>query len=71
MLKHTLIDLLSDMRSRAQVGGERTQVVGSLAGRIYVTRCIALYSLVFYSMRRGYDLSFTTGLHILNKAPGV
>ena len=55
----------------ARTGGQRAQVVGSLAERISLTRCIALYSLAFYSMRRGYDLSFTMGLHILKlPAPG-
>ena len=49
MLEHTLIDLLSDMRSRAQVAD-------SLAEVISVTRDIALYALIFSSMRRGYDL---------------
>ena len=66
MLEHTLIDLLSDMRSRAQVAA-------SLAERISLTRDIALFSLAFYSMRRGYDFSFTLGSQIvtLPKSPGV
>jgi len=62
MLGHTLMDLLSDMSSRAQVAT-------SLAERISLTRDIALYSLAFFSMRRGYDLSFTLGSQIL-KLPG-
>ena len=55
---NTLIDLLSDMCSRAQVAA-------SLAERISLTRDIALFALAFYSMRRGYDLPFTLGSHIL------
>ena len=58
MLEHTLIDLLSNVRSRAQVAA-------SLAERISLTRDIALFSLAFYSMRRGYDLLFTLGSQIL------
>ena len=58
MLKHTFIDLLSDMRSRAQVSA-------SLAERIALTRDIALFFLALYSIRRGYDLSFTLGSQIL------
>ena len=58
MLKLTLIDLLSDMRSRAQVAA-------SLAERVSLTRDIALFSLAFYSMRRGYDLSFALGSQIM------
>ena len=45
-LEHTLIDLLSDMRSR-------TQVASSMAERISLPRDTALRYLVFYSMRRG------------------
>ena len=58
ILEHTLIDLLSDMRSRAQVAA-------SLAERISLTRDVALFSLAFYSMRRGYGLSFTLLSQIL------
>ena len=58
MLEHTLIDLINDTRSQAQVAA-------SLAERISLTRDIALFSLAFYSMRRGYDLSFTLGSQIL------
>ena len=54
MLEHTLMDLLSGMGSRAQVAT-------SLAKRISLTRDNALYALAFFSMRRGYDLSFTLG----------
>ena len=42
MLEHALIDLLGDMRSRAQMAS-------SLAERISLTRDIALYPLPFYS----------------------
>ena len=52
------MDLLSDMRSRAQVAT-------SLAERISLTRDIALYALALFSMRRGYDPFFTLGSHIL------
>ena len=54
MLEHTLMDLLSDMRLRAQVAS-------SLAERISLTRDIALYALSFFSKHRGYDLSFSLG----------
>ena len=57
MLEHTLMGLLSYMRSRAQV-------TSSLAERISLTRDIALCAVVFFSMRRGYDLSFTLGSQI-------
>ena len=43
----------------------RAQVASSLAEPISLTRDIAWYSLAFYSMRRGYNLSFTMGSHIL------
>ena len=49
----------------ARTGGQRAQVVGALAERISLTQCIAFYFSAFYSMRRGYDHSFTMGLHIL------
>ena len=58
MLEHTLMDLLSGMGSRAQVAT-------SLAKRISLTRDNALYALAFFSMRRGYDLSYTLGSQIL------
>ena len=58
MLEHTLIDLLSDMRSRALVAA-------SLAERISLTRDIALFLLAFYSMHRGYDLFFILRSQIL------
>ena len=45
MLEHTLVDLLCDMRSRAQVAR-------SLVGCISLTRDIALYPLAFSSVRR-------------------
>ena len=51
MLEHALIDLLSDMRSRAQVAA-------SLAEGTSLKRDKTLFSLPFYSMRRGYDLFF-------------
>ena len=57
-LEHTLIDLLSDMPSRAQVAA-------LLAECISPTRDTTLFSLAFYSMGRVYDLSFTLGFHIL------
>ena len=57
MLEHLLINLLGDMRSRAQVAA-------SLAERISLTRDIALFSLAFYSMRRGYDLFLKLGSNI-------
>lgn len=58
MLTDTLVQLLRDMRARAQVAP-------ALATRISLTRDIALYTLAFASMRRGYDLSFTLGSQIL------
>ena len=58
LLEHTLIDLLSDIRSGAQV-------VSFLAERVSLTRDVTVYSLALYSMRRGFDLSFTMGSHIL------
>lgn len=58
MLAHTLIDLLGDIRLRAQIAG-------SLAAPIPLTRDVVLYSLALFSMRRGYDFSFTLGSRIL------
>ena len=58
MLEHTLIDLLSDMRSRVKV-------TASLTERISLTRDIALFLLAFYSMHRGYDLFFILRSQIL------
>ena len=52
------MDLLRDMRSRAQVAS-------LLAERISLTRDIVLYALAFFSMPRGYDLSLTLGSQIL------
>ena len=57
-MEHTLIDLLSDMHSRARVAA-------SSAERTSLTRDIALFSWAFYSMRRGYDLPFSLGSQIL------
>ena len=36
-----------------------------MSTRIEITRDVALFSLAFESMRRGYDLSFTTGSQVL------
>lgn len=58
MLAHTLIVLLADMRLRAQVAA-------SQAERISITRDVALYTLAFFTLRRGYDLSFTLGSQVL------
>ena len=58
MLAHTLEDLLREMRARSQTAP-------SLKERISLTRDIALYSLAFASMRRGFDLSFTLGSQVL------
>lgn len=49
ILEHTLMSLLSDVRSRAQVAA-------SLAEPISLTKGIAPYSSAFFSMWRGYDL---------------
>lgn len=61
MLAHVLAEMSESMRSR-------TQLEQSLAQRITITRDIALVSLVFASMRRGYDLSFTKGSQVLRLA---
>ena len=49
LLTHDFARLLQDLRQRAQSAG-------SMSARIEITRGIALFSLVFESMRRGYDL---------------
>ena len=49
----------------ARTGGQRALVVGSLAERISLTRCIALYPSAFYSVRKGYELSVPMGSHNL------
>ena len=58
MLSHTLAQLLQSMRVRVQLAE-------SLSQRIANTRDIALFSVAFYSMRRGFDLSFTLALRVL------
>ena len=58
MLSHTLAQLLQSMRVRAQLAE-------SLSQRIAITRDIALFSLVFYPMRRGFDLSITLASRVL------
>ena len=58
MLSHTLAQLLQSMRVRAQLAE-------SLSERIAITRDVALFSLAFYSMRRGFNLSFTLGSQVL------
>ena len=58
MLSHTLAQLLQSMRVRARLAE-------SLSQRITITRDIALFSLAFYSMRRGFDLSFTLASRVL------
>lgn len=63
LLAHTLLDLLCDMRSRAQVAPQ-------LGDRLALTRDVALFSLALFSMHRDYDLSFTLGSQIL-KLPGA
>ena len=57
-LTHDFPRMLQDLRQRAQSEG-------SMSARIEVTRDIALFSLAFESMRRGYDLSFTMGSQVL------
>ena len=61
MWEHSLIDILSDIRSRAQVAS-------SLAARVALTRYSTLYSLIFFSRRKGDDLSFTMESHIITLA---
>ena len=43
----------------------RAQVASSLAECVSLSRDVILYSWAFYSMRRGYDRSFTMGSHII------
>ena len=57
--KNTLEALLEHMRMRAQLSQ-------SVSERISITRDIALFSLAFYTMRRGVDyLSCTLGSQVL------
>ena len=58
MLANTLEQLLEHMRVRAQLSP-------SVSERISITRDIALFSLAFYTMRRGFDLSCTLGSQVL------
>ena len=58
MLSHTLAQLLQSMRVRAQLAE-------SLSQRIAIARNIAVFQLAFYSMRRGFDLSFTLASRVL------
>ena len=57
-LSHTLTQLFQSARVRAQLAELLSQ-------RIATTRNIALFSLAFYSMRRGFDVSFTLGSQVL------
>ncbi|CAM9728131.1 unnamed protein product, partial [Pylaiella littoralis] len=52
MLAHALETLLASMRTRAQLSL-------SIQERISITRDTALVALAFYTMHRGFDLSFT------------
>lgn len=56
MLIHTLVELLRDIRSHAQVAP-------ALVTRIFLAHDVALYTLSF--SLQGYDLSFTLGSQIL------
>ena len=60
MLGHTypIVQLLQDMRVLAQLDA-------SVSDRISITRDMALCSLAIYSVRRGFDLSFTLGSQVL------
>ena len=58
MLAHALAQQLEDMLARAQL-----EV--SVHERISIKRDITLYSLAFYSMKLGFDLSFTLGSQVL------
>lgn len=54
-LTHDFARLLQALR-------QRNQSSGAMATRVEITRDAALSSLAFETMRRDYDLSFTTGL---------
>lgn len=58
LLADTLAALLDSMRTRAQLSPSERD-------RVSITRDIALFSLAFYTMRRGFDLSFTMGSQVL------
>lgn len=58
LMEDTVADLLRHMRLRAQAAE-------SVRDRIVLTRDVALFALSFYSMRRGFDLSFTISAQIL------
>ena len=64
MLSRTLAQLLQSMRVRAQLAE-------SLSQRIAISCDIALFSLAFYSMRRGFDLSFTLASRVLRLPESV
>ena len=58
MLSHTLAQLLQSMRVPAQLAESWSQ-------RIAITRDITFILVDLYSMRRGFDLSFTLGSQVL------
>ena len=43
----------------------RAQLAESLSQRIAITCDIAIFSLAFYSIRRGFDLSFSVASRVL------
>lgn len=55
---YPIVQLLQDMRVLAQLDA-------SVSDRISITRDMALCSLAIYSVRRGFDLSFTLGSQVL------
>ena len=62
LLLDTLAKLLANMRIRAM----RAE---SLAESLSITRDVALFSLAFYTMKRGFDISNTLGSQLL-RLPG-
>ena len=60
MQSHTLAQLLQSMRVRAQLAELLSQ-------RIAITSHIAMFSLAFYTMRRGFDHFFTLASRFLRQ----
>ena len=60
MQSHTLAQLLQSMRVRAQLAELLSQ-------RMAITSDIAIFSLAFYTMRRGFDHFFTLASRLLRQ----
>ena len=64
LLAPTLASLLSHMRNKARLATSAQE-------SMEIARDVALYSLLFHTMRRGFDISFTLGSQLLRLPDGA